>query len=93
MLEFKVNEFITLKMISKETFIYIKGKNFIQCKGLIMNIPTREFKKQNKIKSIDDLEYQFSDPFEVGDPFFSPNEEFWAHCSVRHEAVLLNAET
>ncbi|KKM64417.1 hypothetical protein LCGC14_1501650, partial [marine sediment metagenome] len=52
---------------------------------------------QEEIGSIDeaqamynnDLENEIS-PEQLG---ISHEQEFWAHCSVRHEAVLLNAET
>ena len=76
MLEYRINDFITLKMEYKETEIYMNDKKFSQCKGLLLNIPTNELKIQNEVRSIDDLEREFSDSFEM-----DPDEEFWAHCS------------
>lgn len=81
MLEFRINEYITLNIENEKTVIYLNGKEFIQCKRLILNIPTGEVKIQRGVKSIDDLEDFFSDSFEIDDDFFTPNEEFWAHCS------------
>jgi len=39
MLEFKINEYITLKLEQEHTEIYLLGKHFIQCKYLLLNIP------------------------------------------------------
>ncbi len=39
MKEFKVNEYITLKLEGIKTNIYVKGQLFNQCKFLLLNIP------------------------------------------------------
>ena len=36
--EFKVNDFLTLKLEDNKTFIYVKGKKFIQCIRLFLQI-------------------------------------------------------
>ena len=37
LLEFKVNEYITLRLEEGYTVIYTKGEEFIQCKQLVLN--------------------------------------------------------
>ncbi len=42
MSEFKINNFITLKLEEGRTNIYVLGEEFIQCKYLLMNIPIQD---------------------------------------------------
>ena len=49
--EFKVNEYISLRLKGKETFIYIQGEKFIQCKYLLLNIPVEEVSSFDEIRS------------------------------------------
>jgi len=37
--EFKINDFLTLKLQNNRTNIYVKNRKFIQCMYLLLNIP------------------------------------------------------
>ena len=50
---FKVNEYITLKLIEGKTFIFIKEEQFNQCKSLFLINP-RKNDGQWKIDSIEE---------------------------------------
>jgi len=72
MLEFKVNDYITLKLRDEITIIYVKGKEFLQCKYLLLINPHEE-ERYWEIDSIDEVkEIQDSkleqeiDPIELG---------------------------
>ncbi|TFF95203.1 MAG: hypothetical protein EU547_07795 [Promethearchaeota archaeon] len=51
--EFKVNEFITLKLEKTKTNIYVDGKLFHQFKFLLLNIPIEEVNEYDDRESID----------------------------------------
>lgn len=87
MKEFKINKYITLKLIGikhKETIIYVDDEEFMQCKYLLIINP-HEKRIQKEIRSIDeakelirqDLEKQLN-PIDLG---ITPEDEFWGHCS------------
>ena len=38
-LEYKVNEYLELKLLDGKTYIFVKGKRFIQCIRLVLQIP------------------------------------------------------
>jgi len=48
MQEFRVNNYITLKLESKKVNIYVKGELFEQCKFLLLNIPTEDIDSYDK---------------------------------------------
>ncbi|NVM54294.1 MAG: leucine-rich repeat domain-containing protein [Candidatus Helarchaeota archaeon] len=78
--EFKVNEYITLKLEEGKTNIYVKGQLFNQCKFLLLNIPVDKISSFDEIDSIDEaaekMEKRPHQNFEI------PSEtEFWGHCS------------
>ncbi len=83
-LEFKTNEYITLKLENGRTNIYVKDEYFQQCEDLLPNIPVENLDKYDEIQSIDDvtegfdksLEYKDSKNFNI-----SPETEFWRYCS------------
>ena len=84
MSEFKVNEYITLKLEYNKTQIYLLGKRFIQCKFLLINIPAENHNLLGKEISIDNAEDNLSRSFELkiaSNYNISPEVEFWAHCS------------
>lgn len=97
MIEFKVNDFITLKFNYRETEIYVNGKYFRQCKRLILNIRKSELNQYKNIDSIDEAAEIYDHfiyesqvirddgiPEIENDENFSliePEEEFWGHCS------------
>lgn len=82
--EFRINQFLTLKLENKTTNIYVIGKVFTQCKFLLLNIPIDKVNEFDKIESIDEaaerldheLEYQPKSKINI-----SPETEFWGHCS------------
>ncbi len=78
--EFKVNDYITLKLEDEKTNIYVDGENFRQCKYLAFNIPVDQVGEFNDISSIDEME-QEDRAGEFIDLDISPEEEFWGHCS------------
>lgn len=55
MKEFKINDFLTLKLEENTTNIYVKGELFEQCKFLMVNIPTKKTKKFDEIDSLDEV--------------------------------------
>ncbi len=82
--EFKVNEYITLRLEDKKSNIYIKGELFQQCKFLLINIPVEEISSFTKIESIDDAAGLLDPSLKEIECYhynISSEEEFWAHCS------------
>ena len=55
MKEFKVNDYITLKLENKKTNIYIKGELFRQCKFLLLNISVDKISTFDDIDSVDEI--------------------------------------
>ena len=86
--EFKVNEYITLKLEKGinaiKTVIYVNGKPFDQCKFLLLNIPVDGITSFDEIVSIDEAAEKLDHSME-GDGLYPyeipPETEFWAHCS------------
>ena len=82
--EFRVNEFITLKLVDNKTEIFIKNQMFRQCKFLLITIPIEQIDAYKELESIDEaaekldksLERNNSSHFKI-----PPEVEFWAHCS------------
>lgn len=108
MKEFKVNEFITLKLeeeiISDEeglsetkTNIYVKGELFRQCSFLLINIPIEEISSFDSIESVDEAEEKLDTSLEEGNESFKyeipPETEFWCHCSNLQVWVENNYDT
>lgn len=87
MKEFKINKYITLKLLGikhRETVIYVDGEVFMQCKYLLIINP-QEKRIQKDIKSIDEASELLSGELErdlkPADMGITPEEEFWGHCS------------
>ena len=89
MKEFKINEYITLRLKSDETIIYINDKEFQQCKYILL-IDPHEKEEQKYIHSIDEAKEKLSSDLEETifqetitpeDLGITPEEEFWAHSS------------
>lgn len=51
--EFKINDYLTLKLVGRDTVIYVAKKRFIECKFLLINISIEEVSSFDKIESID----------------------------------------
>ena len=86
---FRVNDYITLKLVKDKTIIYIENKEFQQCKYILLINPQNN-EDQRYIHSIDeakeklssDLEETiFQDTITPEDLGITPEEEFWAHSS------------
>ena len=82
--EFRINNYITLKLEGVRTNIYIKGEIFRYCKGLFILNP--ETKSTLEITSIDEIADRFDgvweeEDFELEDIPLSPKEMFLGHCS------------
>lgn len=81
--EFKVNDYLSLKLEVNITNIYIKGKLFRQCKYLLLNIPINEITSLEDIESIDEAAEKLDRSLEGSSKNFiiPPETEFWGHCS------------
>ncbi|MFW9988160.1 MAG: leucine-rich repeat domain-containing protein [Candidatus Odinarchaeota archaeon] len=83
--EFKINEYLKLKLESGRTNIYIKGRIFQQCMYLLLNIPVNRIEDYDEIESIDEAAEKLDRSMEGNHhhPFrsISPEEEFQGHCS------------
>ncbi len=86
MIEFKVSDYITLKLENTHTELYVNGVLFMTCKSLLLSIPTshqlsrhRPNPDLDKIQSIDEAsETLGSDERQ----YYIPSKaEFWGHCS------------
>ena len=86
MQEFRVNYYISLKLIDDKTIIFVGNKEFKQCKYLLLEIPIRQFTSISEIESIDAAaekldrslrHQQFQDNVET----IPSKVEFWGHCS------------
>ena len=83
-IEFIVNEYLTLKLESRQTNIYVGGRIFQQCKYLILNIPFDGTRDYGEIESIDEAAEVFQDPLvarRTRKSSIPPETEFWGHCS------------
>jgi len=84
MQEFKVNEFITVKLENKKSNIYVKGELFEQCKFLLLNIPTQDIDLYDEIESLDEIAEKlgWTENRQLGvDYELTPETEFFGHCS------------
>ena len=82
-MEFKVNEYITLKLENNETIIYVAGKRFQQCKFLLLNVPVNKISSFDAINSIDEAAEKLNGTLETKMRVIDiPTEvEFWGHSS------------
>ncbi len=81
--EYRINDYITLRLEENETIIYVNDNRFRQCKYLLLNIDTND-KCSEDVDSIDGME-EYLDKSLEGDDInlfeIAPEEEFWGHCS------------
>jgi len=79
---FKVNNYITLKLEEGKTNIYVNGNYFQQCKYLLLNIFPKEISHLDDIESIDEAAEQLGHSTEKEEiAYIEPEVEFWGHCS------------
>lgn len=96
MKEFKVNEYITLKLEDGKTRLYIKGERFDQCMALVLNIPLDKIRLDDQVESIIDEAskiYKNSGDFFRAEKRITPEEEFWGYCSTMQAWVENNYNT
>ena len=79
--EYKINEYITLKLEDKRTQIYVNGKKFLQCMGLFLQIPPQTRHLYEELESIDEAVEVYKYPSLFQNRTITPEQEFWAHCS------------
>lgn len=84
---FRINKYLTLKLVNKETEIFVNGKPFRQCKYLLLNLDAKHLEDYDEIKSIDQAETELNhdlhgahggikEEYEI-----TAQDEFQAHCS------------
>ena len=94
MKEYKINEFLSLKLEGGITQIYVKGKRFLQCKRLVLNISKKDVPIYDEINSIDEAadvyqKHLYQNKIVEGplardlheDHEITPEQEFWGHCA------------
>jgi hypothetical protein len=82
--EFKVNDYLILKLENNRINIYIKGKMFSLCKFLLLSIPTAKVKKYDDIESIDEAAERMDSTPEgrkLRRYHISAQTEFFGQCS------------
>ncbi len=81
---FRVNKYISLKLVGNRTNIYVNDQLFNQCKYLLLNIRTDKIREYDSIGSIDEAAEKL-DPSMHGreghHDIVPPETEFWGHCS------------
>jgi hypothetical protein len=84
MLKFSINDHLELRLENNKTNIYVNNELFIQCKYLLLNVPTEEINYLNDINSIDEAVVKLNRSFEFSsqtETEISPEVQFWGHCS------------
>ncbi|MFX1375970.1 MAG: leucine-rich repeat domain-containing protein [Promethearchaeota archaeon] len=81
MKEFKVNQYLKLKLEGGRTNIYVNNRRFIQCMYLLLNIPIDRIEDYDEIESIDEAAVKLNRSMERNHNKIPPETEFWGHCS------------
>ncbi|MFX1488839.1 MAG: leucine-rich repeat domain-containing protein [Promethearchaeota archaeon] len=79
--EFKVNQYLKLKLEGGRTNIYVNNRRFIQCMYLLLNIPIEKIEDYEEIESIDEAAAKLDRSMERNHSKIPPDTEFWGHCS------------
>ncbi|MBY9010734.1 MAG: leucine-rich repeat domain-containing protein [Candidatus Lokiarchaeota archaeon] len=79
--DFKINDFLTIKLEGGKTVIYVKNRPFRQCMYLLLDIPVDRVEKYDEIRSIDEAAVKLSRKMEQNHRLVPPETEFWGHCS------------
>ncbi|MBD3312498.1 hypothetical protein GF352_03540 [archaeon] len=94
--EFKVNDYIILKLEERRINIYVAGRLFNHCKFLLMNLDVNNSEQYDEISSIDEaaerLDISLERPEKSGFNI-PPETEFWGHCSNIQTWSELNYDT
>ncbi|MFX0100967.1 MAG: hypothetical protein ACFFCS_15430 [Candidatus Hodarchaeota archaeon] len=87
-MEYRINEFLTLKLVGTQTKIFVRDEPFINCKRLVLEIHLGDVPEYDEIGSIDEakamhatISHQRGMEPRVWGVYISPEEEFWGHCS------------
>jgi len=80
---FKVNEYLSLRLEDGETVIYVADRVFQQCKYLLLNIPIEDVTILDELDSIDKISETLDDVLEdtnenLNNRIIPPEVEFWA---------------
>lgn len=81
MLEFRVNDLISLKLENGQTNIYLDDVIFHQCKFLLLEIPVDKVSSFDEICSIDEAVEGLDKSMETTPINLPTDVKFWAHCS------------
>ncbi|MFW9781225.1 MAG: leucine-rich repeat domain-containing protein [Candidatus Heimdallarchaeota archaeon] len=79
--EFKINQYLKLKLEGGRTNIYVNNRRFIQCMYLLLNIPVDKIDQYDEIESIDEASLKLDRSMERNHRKIPPETEFWGHCS------------
>ncbi|MFX0004665.1 MAG: Rab family GTPase [Candidatus Hodarchaeota archaeon] len=79
--EFKVNEYITLRLEHDHTIVNIAGKAFYQCKQILLDLPLDETKDYDRSRLMGKaIEILHGTRMKTKREKLTPGFEFWAHC-------------
>ena len=85
MQNFRINEYLIIRLENNKTIIYINEERFDQCRFLLLNIPIDHIAPLEEIGSIDEAAEELSSSLEQEGMAFelgiSPEVQFWAHSS------------
>lgn len=81
-MDYRINEYLSLKLENKQTTIYVNGRRFTGCKYILINISSNNISSYDKYKSINEIinslpKYEYTSS--VGR--LTPQEAFRGHCS------------
>ncbi|MHA1105435.1 MAG: leucine-rich repeat domain-containing protein [Promethearchaeota archaeon] len=82
--EFKINDFIKLRLEGDRTNIYVKNRIFTQCMYLLLNLSVDQVRDYDELDSIDEAAESLDRSMEGGGRGIyqlDPEEEFMGHCS------------
>ncbi|MFX1424816.1 MAG: leucine-rich repeat domain-containing protein [Promethearchaeota archaeon] len=79
--EFKVNQYLKLKLEGGRTNIYVNNRRFMQCMYLLLNISVDKIEDYDEIESIDEAVVKLNRSMERNHSKVPPETEFWGHCS------------
>ena len=79
--EFKINQYLKLKLEGGRTYIYVNNRRFIQCMYLLLNIPVNQIEDYDEVSSIDEAAVKLDRSMERNHRKVPPETEFWGHCS------------
>ena len=94
--EFIINEYITLKLKSNRTGIYIDEREVLHCKYLLLKLKPANIPDYDNINSIDDIALNLdSTKMRLIKQIYkiTPEQEFQAHCSNIQDWVENNYDT